>query len=132
MTTDEIIADLIVVLDRTKGQLEALQRLTQADGALSLREAAKTLKVAPGELIDRLSREHWIYRTTGTRAAWQGYQAKVDAGLLTHRAVRRHQPDGPDKIFSQVMITPKGLARLVRVEPDLSDHPNELEPSQCD
>lgn len=122
MTTDQIISDLITVLDRTKGQLEALQRLTQADGALSLREAAKTLKVAPHALIERLSRDGWIYRTTGTRAAWQGYQAKVDAGLVTHRAVRRHQPDGPDKIFSQVLITPRGLAKLA-AEPEQPPEP---------
>jgi phage antirepressor YoqD-like protein len=112
MTLDTILSDLIVVLDRTKAQLEAMQRLTQAQGAVSLREAAKMLKVAPGELIDRLSRERWIYRTTGSRAAWQGFQTKVDQGLLTHRAVRRHQPDGPDKLFNQVLVTAKGVAKL--------------------
>lgn len=109
--TPEIIRDLITVLDRTKGQLEAALKLMEAAGGVSLTEAAKTLKTDRVDLIARLEREGWIYRSSRS-GAWLGYKQREDAGLLLHRNVRRPQPDGPDKIFTQVLITPKGLARL--------------------
>lgn len=107
----EILRDVIAVIDRTKAQLEAALKLMDAAGGVSFTEASKLLKVDRRVLLERLAREGWIYRSSRSDT-WLGYKSREDAGLLMHRTVRRHQPDGPDKIFTQCLITSKGLAKL--------------------
>lgn len=89
----------------------ALERLTDAEGALVPTDAAKALDLQPRQLFDWLERNGWIYRRAGG-SHWIGYQSRIQAGLLTHKVHRVPVTNGPDKFREQVMITPKGMARL--------------------
>lgn len=95
-------------------QAAALARLTEADGSLCITDAAKALGVGPRALFQWLERNDWIYRRAGGQH-WIGYQSRITAGLIEHKVHRQRQTFGPDKMREQVMVTPKGLARLAEV-----------------
>lgn len=94
---------------------EALARLTDADGSLCVTDAAKALGVGPRSLFTWLERNDWIYRRAGG-SHWIGYQARISAGLVEHKVSRIPQHTGPDKFREQVLITPKGVARLAELK----------------
>lgn len=97
-------------VEHLEPQAAALARLTEAEGNLCITDAAKALNVAPRRFFDRLQREAWIYRRPGG-SHWIGYQARITSGLITHRVKRIEGTTGP-RFVEQVLITPKGLAKL--------------------
>lgn len=96
-------------------QAAALARLTDAEGALCITDAAKAIGVGPRSLFTWLERNEWIYRRAGG-SHWVGYQARITSGVVEHKVARIRQTQGPDKFREQVMITPKGLARLAELK----------------
>ena len=91
---------------------EALDRIaTVSDGSLGLMAAAKALQVRPKALTSYLRENGWIYRRPGGKANL-GYQSKTSAGLLEHKVTTVLRADGSEKMVEQVLITPKGLAKL--------------------
>lgn len=92
----------------------ALDRISCADGSLSITAAAKALQVAPKALFSLLSSEGWIYRRTGA-SGWLGYQKKVSSGLLEHKVTTISRGDGSEKIVEQVLVTAKGLSTLAKM-----------------
>lgn len=90
-------------------KVEALERIAQARGAVCLTDAAKLLQVRRCDLIQWMQEHSWIYKRPGT--AWLPYQPRVHAGQLTLKVVEREGADGA-RLFDQVKVTPKGLARL--------------------
>lgn len=102
----------------------ALDRLTDAEGALCITDAAKALGQPPRKLFTWLEHNSWIYRRPGG-SHWIGYQARITAGLLEHkvkRIERRDQPDQPPRFVEQVLITPKGVAKLAELLATPNDH----------
>ena len=95
-------------------QAAALARLTDAEGALCVTDAAKALGVQPKRLFAWLEQNGWIYRRAGG-SHWIGYQAKVAAVLIEHKVSRIKIDRGPDKMREQALITPKGLAKLAEM-----------------
>lgn len=95
-------------------QAAALAQLTHAEGALSITDAAKTLNTGPRALFDWMSRRLWIYRRAGG-SRWLGYQAKISAGLITHKVTRLERPGQPAKFVEQVLLTPKGIAKIAEI-----------------
>lgn len=93
--------------------VEALERLTRADGSLNITEAAKNLGIRPKDLFDWLSQNGWIYKRPNG-AAWLGYQTKCNQGLLEHKTMTVLRADGSEKISEQVRVTPKGLSKLAK------------------
>lgn len=91
----------------------ALDRIASTDGSLSVTEAAKTLQVQPKTLFTWLRMHEWIYRRAGA-AADIAYQAKLQAGLLEHKATTITRGDGSEKTVTQVRVTPRGLTRLAK------------------
>ena len=91
-------------------KVQALERISRADGDCCITDAAKLLKVRPRELFDWLSANAWIYKRNG-RGAWIGYQDKVQAGYLRHSEYCYN--NGSDEFLRvQVNVTPKGIAKL--------------------
>jgi len=91
---------------------EALDRISLADGTLSLSDAAKTIGVQPQkEFIPFLSAAKWIFRRAGGDH-WIAYQDKLQQQLLEHKVTTVSRGDGSEKITEQVRVTPKGLAKL--------------------
>lgn len=90
-------------------KVEALDRIASARGALCLTDAAKALQVRRTDLIQWMQQHTWIYKRQGT--AWLPYQPRVASGMLTLKVVTRGE-GAEERLYDQVLVTPKGLARL--------------------
>lgn len=91
---------------------EAFDRLaTATEGAMNLTSAAKHLQIQPRAFNQFLFAHGWIYKRT-VGSAWIAYQDKLQRGYLEHKAHPVTQPDGTEKIYPQVLVTAKGLAKL--------------------
>lgn len=101
---------LVHRIEEDAPKVAAFETLCEANGSLCLRDAAKSLQVAPHALNAWLLDRRWIYRRPG-KGSFIGYQDKVASGMLTHKVhVFRDEPSGEDRISEQVRITAKGLA----------------------
>lgn len=92
-------------------KVAALDRIATAVGSLCVTAAAKAIQMQPKRLFEWLKANGWIYRRPGG-SGWLGYQTKVQSGLLEHKVTTVERSDGSEKMVEQVLITPKGLARL--------------------
>ena len=91
---------------------EAFDRLaTKSEGAMNLTNAAKHLQMQPRAFNQFLFANGWIYKRT-IGSAWIAYQDKLQRGYLEHKAYPVTQSDGTEKIYPQVLVTAKGLAKL--------------------
>lgn len=82
-----------------------------ADGAICITDAAKTLQIKPKNLFGFLSSNKWIYRRAGNKN-WIAYQDKIQQQLLTHKITTIINAHGDEYIREQVLVTPKGIAKL--------------------
>lgn len=111
--TEKVIALEAKVEDMAE-DVAAHERLTKADGSLSVTEAAKNLGMRPKDLFDWLSHNGWVYKRPNS-GTWLGYQTKCNQGLLEHKTTTVLRADGSEKITEQVRVTAKGLAALAKV-----------------
>ncbi|SIS54833.1 phage antirepressor KilAC domain-containing protein [Phaeovulum vinaykumarii] len=111
--TEKVIA-LEAEVDDMREDVEAHERLTKADGSLSITETAKTLSLRPKNLFQWLSQNGWIYKRPNG-GTWLGYQTKCNQGLLEHKTTTVLRADGSEKITEQVRVTPKGLSKLAKI-----------------
>jgi phage antirepressor YoqD-like protein len=96
----------------------ALERIADATGSMCITLAAKTLQIQPKRLFAWLKQHCWIYRRAGS-AAWTAYQDKLQSDLLEHKVTTISRAEGPDKVATQVLVTPRGLARIAeRLQPE--------------
>ena len=93
---------------RQSPRAAAFDRLTEARGSVSLTAAAKTLGLRPHDFTGWLSGLKWIYRSHDA-GSWLGHARHCDAGELEHRIF---QPDNSHRQRVQVLVTPRGMARL--------------------
>ena len=56
----------------------------------------------------------WIYKRAGG-TAWVAYQHRVQSGMLEHKVTTVTRSDGTEKVVEQVLVTPKGMARLAEL-----------------
>lgn len=113
LTYTEKVLDLENTVAAQTPKVEALDRISDADGLMNPTGAAKALQVQPKRVFDYLRTNGWIYRRAGARSD-TAYQDKIAAGLLTHKVHVARREDGSEKICEQVMVTPKGLTRLAQ------------------
>ncbi|MDN4633152.1 phage antirepressor [Sphingomonas sp. PsM26] len=92
-------------------QAEALARLANATGLLCLTDAAKAIGAPPRRMTAWLEANSWIYRRSEA-GHWVARGPKLDSGMLVHKGTTIKVRGRPDKWVEQVMVTPKGLARL--------------------
>ena len=96
-------------------KLRAHNRLAETRGAYCLTDAAKHLQIAPKELIGWLREREWIYKRTGSDK-WVAYQSKQKPGYLIHKTYIYGTDDlGEPRKSDQVLVTPKGLARIAEI-----------------
>jgi len=106
------IAQLQHQVDEAAPKVAALERIAEASaGATCITTAAKAIGIKPKALFAWLRENLWIYRRAGS-AVWNAYQHRLAAGLLEHKVATISRPDGSDKVVQQVLVTPKGLAKL--------------------
>lgn len=93
----------------------AYDRLDASEGAVNVRIAAKMLDVPERKFTKWLEANGWAFRQNGI-GPLQAYVDKRNRGYLEHRAHTYHDNQrGEDKTVAQMMITPKGLARLSQI-----------------
>lgn len=93
---------------------QALDRIAQAEGDMCITNAAKALGMQPKRLFSWMQENDWIYRRPGS-IAWLAYQARIKSGVLDHKVTTVSRADGREKVVEQVLVTPKGLAKLAEV-----------------
>lgn len=94
---------------------EALDRLSLADGEVCLQTAGKLLQQPPNKFIIWLrGLGTWIFKRQGSSRN-SAYTDKINAGYLNVRTVTTIMPDGSERVTEQVVVTPKGLAKLAQM-----------------
>jgi phage regulator Rha-like protein/phage antirepressor YoqD-like protein len=101
-----------------KPDVDALHRIAKSDGGTCISTAAKDLQTRPKDLFAYLSAKGWIYRRAGGKS-WRAYQSKIQAGLLEHKVTVITRGDGTEKTVEQVLVTPKGLAKISQLMTEL-------------
>lgn len=117
----EVNQELQQQIDQAQGKIaemaptvEAHDRIAQASaGSMCVTDAAKHLEIKRNDLFKWLSIHGWIYRRPG-KAAWLGYQTRVQQGVLEHKVFAVKRPDGSDKVVERLLVTPKGLTVLAK------------------
>lgn len=112
LTYTEKVLFLEEKLAEMKPTIAAFDRIaTKTEGSMCVTDTAKHLQVQPKKFFQELHAMGWIYKRTGSHH-WLGYQDKVKQGLLEHKVTTVSRSDGSEKIVEQVLVTPKGLAKL--------------------
>tara|TARA_R110000751_G_scaffold307812_1_gene431821 strand:- start:13469 stop:14203 length:735 start_codon:yes stop_codon:yes gene_type:complete len=94
---------------------EAYDRLDASEGAVNVRVAAKLLNIGERKFVRWMAANGWAFRQNGV-GTLQAYVAKRDAGYLEHRPHTFYdQVRGEDRTVAQMMVTPKGLAKLAKL-----------------
>lgn len=109
----------VIELEAKVGELApkaaALDRIArETDGAVCLRVAAKLAQVPEKQYLQFLNGEHWIFRPHHS-TVWQGYADKEKAGLIELKRTRVTRDDGSEKTVEQVLVTPRGQAKITEL-----------------
>lgn len=92
-------------------QVEALHRLAEAPGAMCRREAAKHMQIRPTKFNLWLDALGWTFRET-PESRTVAYQEAITRGYMKHTFASVPHRDGRERQVPEVLVTPKGLARL--------------------
>lgn len=94
---------------------DALDRLAEARGSLCITDAAKAMNVQPRRLFAWLEANRWIYRRSEA-GHFVAFGPKLETKMLEHKGTTIAVRGRPDKWVEQVLVTPKGLARLAHLK----------------
>lgn len=93
---------------------EIAERITAADGYMTLTDTAKILQVRPREFSRWLQAHRWIYKRPGSRSLIP-YQEKIQAGYLELKCVLIPSAEDQERTFSQTIFLPKGITKLAEI-----------------
>ena len=113
----EKVIELENTIQEQKPKVDGFERIANADGGLNMTNAAKNLEIRPKDFFDFLVLNKWIYRRIGGKN-FVAYQDKIQSGYLTHKVYSITLDDGAERINEQVIVTPKGLAKLSLLIPE--------------
>ncbi len=116
----------VLALETKVGELapkaQALDRIAvETEGAVCLRVAAKLVQVPEKQFISFLNSKGWIFRHHHSQT-WQGYSDKEKAGLLELKRTSVTRDDGSSKTVEQVLVTPRGQAKIAELIERESPH----------
>ncbi|WP_193616011.1 phage antirepressor KilAC domain-containing protein [Delftia acidovorans] len=95
-------------------KVAAHDRIADAEGSISIREAANTLRVPERKFVQWLQQHDWCYRRSGHKSLL-AYAEKVKAGwLYLKQTPITDVHTGLEKLSEQVRITPLGLTVLAK------------------
>lgn len=109
----EAAASAQVKVEQLLPKEAALERISMADGSMTITSTAKLLQMRPKDLFQWLREKGWIYKRTGSGVDL-GYQRRVQVGYLEHKTTLVARSDGSEKVTEQVRVTPKGLSKLAQ------------------
>jgi len=99
-------------VDQLSPRAAVADRLTGADGLMSIRDAAKSLKKKEKAFVVWLLENKWLYRDMKGRL--RGRSEKTPK-YVDHKVTPIPTIDDADKVSLQAMITPAGLTRLADI-----------------
>lgn len=109
------IAEAKVVELQPKAEVH--DRLLGCDGDLTPRPASKVLDFPERKLSKWLDNHSWAFRQNG-KGPLQAYSDKKKLGYVDNRLhYYRDKATGEEKVSLQLVITPKGMAKLARLLP---------------
>jgi len=95
-------------------KVQGFDRIANADGLLTLRETATTLKVPERKFIQWMQQHDWLYRRPD-KGTLLGYAERIKQGFLEHKAITIHNTvTGQDEVREHVRVTPRGLSILAQ------------------
>lgn len=93
---------------------EICDRIADAEGSISIREAANTLRVPERKFVMWLQQNGWVYRRAGHKSLL-AYAEQVKAGhLFLKQTPIRDVHTGEERLSEQVRVTPLGLTVLAK------------------
>jgi len=91
-------------------KVRVYDRIASSERGMSVRDAAKALKIKPSILRNWLLDHEWMWQQA---SGYRVYQRILDQGLMMHRMrLRQFSTGSTSYIVAQVLITGKGLVRL--------------------
>lgn len=114
LTYSEKVLSLEAENGEMRPKVAALDRISTADGSTCITNAAKTLQMRPKDMFLWMQANQWIYKRAGG-TAWVAYQHRIQSGMLEHKVTTVTRSDGTEKVVEQVLVTPKGMARLAEM-----------------
>lgn len=99
-------------VDELKPRAAVADRLDVAEGRLTIRDAAKALKMQQTKFVNWLLVNKWLYRDG--KGKLRGYAEKTPR-YIEHKITPIPTEDDADKVSMQAMITPAGLTRLADI-----------------
>lgn len=109
-----LAADQAETIKVLQPKADGYDLIATSDGSMCITDTAKHLQMKPKALFDYLKMNGWIYRRAGGKN-WIAYQDKLQQGVLEHKVSQMFTNDGESKIREQVLVTPKGIARLAQI-----------------
>lgn len=100
-------------VEELEPKAEALDRIAESDGEMTLTVAAKVLQMKPRQLTEWMRNNRWLYKRPGSTNN-VAYQDKIDAGLMRHKMVNIRCRDGSELVSEQALVTNLGVERLAR------------------
>lgn len=95
-------------------KVEVHDRIADAEGSITIRETANTLRVPERKFVLWLQQNNWCYRRAGHKSLL-AYADKVKAGYLYLKQTPiRDIHTGEERLSEQVRVTPLGLTVLAR------------------
>jgi anti-repressor protein len=114
LTYTEKVLALEAEVKQQAPKVAALERIAGSDGMSCITDTAKALQMRPKDLFVWMQGNGWIYRRPGGKG-WIAYQARLQQGVLSHKVITVSTSDGREKAIENVLVTPKGLARLAAI-----------------
>lgn len=93
---------------------EAFDRIDASEGSVTVRIAAKTLDVPERKFTRWLEVNGWAFRQSG-KGKLQAYAERRKQGYLEHRLRTFTDGNGDERSESQMLVTPRGMARLAQI-----------------
>lgn len=95
-------------------KVEVHDRIADAEGSVTVRETANTLRIPERKFVLWLLQNDWCYRRAGHKSLL-AYADKVKAGYLVLKQTPiRDTHTGEERLSEQVRVTPLGLTVLAR------------------
>jgi phage antirepressor YoqD-like protein len=110
----EKVMKLEAKVEEQAPKVACFERIAGAEGSITIREAANTLRVPERKFVLWLTMNDWCYRRAGHKSLL-AYADKVKAGyLFLKQTPIQDIHTGEERLSEQVRITPLGLTALER------------------
>lgn len=106
----EKVVELEKDLETLTLQAKGLDRIANSTNVLGIRESSKLLKIGQKRLVELLLDQQILFRDLNGKL--QAYQKSIDQGLVKVVATEPVETESGDKVFAQIKLTQKLIARL--------------------